>query len=191
MVMVTDLELEPPLEAIIAAAGSWVRIPAEPTLIVGVQVAVEVTCTLGLVVVTTTALAVAQYCNPDGEQDDDDVLAAAAAGNTKSLLVRSRLVTVTISRFAALLLLLLNFDDGGEAEEVIPPGLKVGVMDTEEISCILRFLDLVIGPILVIDTEGLPPPPEGESRLLPEGESKQLLDTEEGLRWPVEFVMIF
>ena len=85
---------------------------------------------------------------------------------------------------------MLYFDDGGEAEEVIPPGLKVGVMDTEEISCILRFLDLVIGPILVIDTEGLPPP-EGESRLPPEGDSKQLLDTEEGLRWPVEFVMIF
>ena len=136
MVMVTDLELEPPLEAIIAAAGSWVRIPAELTFTVGVQVAVEVTCTLGLVVVTTTALAVAQYCNPDGEQDDDDVLAAAAAGNTKSLLVRSRLVTVTISRFAA-------------EEEFV----YAGVIETEDISCIFRFLDLVIGPILVIDTE--------------------------------------
>jgi len=119
MVMVTDLELEPPLEAI--AAGSWVRIPAEP-LTVGVQVAVEVTCTLGLAAaVTTTALAVAQYCKPAAEfwaEQADDVLTAAAPavaaeGNAKSLLVRSRLVTVTISRFAALLLL-----DNDE-----PPGL--------------------------------------------------------------------
>ena len=162
MVMVTDLELEPPVEAMIAAAvGSWVRIPptAEP-LTVGVQVAVEVTCTLGLAAVTTTALAVAQYCNPAPGFEPwilDDVL--AAAGNTKSLVVRSRLVTVTISRFAALLL--LNF-----VGEAVPPGLKVGVIDTEEISCILRFLDLVIGPILVMDTDGLPPDPElGEIRL--------------------------
>ena len=147
MVMVTDLELEPPVEAIIVAAvGSWVRIPP---LTVGVQVAVEVTCTLGLAAVTTTALAVAQYCNPVPGFEPwilDDVL--AAAGNTKSLVVRSRLVTVTISRFAALLL--LNF-----VGEAVPPGLKVGVIDTEEISCILRFLDLVIGPILVMDTDGL------------------------------------
>ena len=144
MVMVTDLELEPPVEAIIAAAvGSWVRIPP---LTVGVQVAVEVTCTLGLAAVTTTALAVAQYCNPPGEPKE--LLAEAAAGNTESFAVRSRLVTVTISRFAALLL--LNF-----VGEAVPPGLKVGVIDTEEISCILRFLDLVIGPILVMDTDGL------------------------------------
>ena len=135
--------------------------------------AVEVTDTLGLAAVTTTALAVAQYCNPPGEPKE--LLAEAAAGNTESFAVRSRLVTVTISRFAALLLL-LNFAKGGL--EPPPPGLKVGVMDTEEISCILRFLDLVIGPIFVIDTDGLPPP--GESRLLPVGEIRQLLET--GLR---------
>ena len=147
--MVTDLELEPPLEAI--AVGSWVRIPATEPLTVGVQVAVEVTCTLGLgVAVTTTALAVAQYCKPAvfWAERQADVLTVAAEGNTKSLLVRSRLVTVTISRFAALLLL--------DANEEEPPGLKVGVIDTEDISCIFRFLDLVIGPILVIDTEPLP-----------------------------------
>ena len=145
--MVTNREFEPPLEVI-------------GPLTVGVHVAVEVTCTegsceMGLVVVTTTALAVAQYCKALWVP----LALLAADGNTKSLLVRSRLVTVTISRFAALLL--LNF-----VGEALPPGLKVGVIDTEEISCILRFLDLVIGPILVMDTDGLPPDPElGESRL--------------------------
>ena len=83
MVIVTDREFEPPLEVI-------------GPLTVGVHVAVEVTCTegkMGLLVVTTTALAVAQYCKA--------LVALAADGNTKSLLVLSRLVTVTISRFAA------------------------------------------------------------------------------------------
>ena len=121
MVMVTDREFEPPLEVI-------------GPLTVGVHVAVEVTCTegkMGLLVVTTTALAVAQYCKV--------LVALAAEGNTKSLLVLSRLVTVTISRFAA-------------EEEFV----YAGVIETEDISCIFLFLDRVIGPILVIDTEPVP-----------------------------------
>ena len=121
MVMVTDREFEPPLEVI-------------GPLTVGVHVAVEVTCTegkMGLLVVTTTALAVAQYCKV--------LVALAAEGNTKSLLVLSRLVTVTISRFAA-------------EEEFV----YAGVIETEDISCIFLFLDLVMGPILVMDTEPVP-----------------------------------
>lgn len=83
--MVTDLEFDPPPLEVIA--------DTEP-LTVGVHVAVEVTCTdeWGFAVVTTTALAVAQYCKAWSE---------AADGNTKSLLVLSRLVTVTISKLAA------------------------------------------------------------------------------------------
>ena len=91
MVMVTDRELDPPLQAI----------EAKP-LTVGVHVAVEVTCTeeWGFAVVTTTALAVAQYCKA--------LVAEAAEGNTKSLLVLSRLVTVTISRLAAELVVVVT-----------------------------------------------------------------------------------
>jgi len=124
--MVTDREFEPPLEVI-------------GPLTVGVHVAVEVTCTegsceMGLVVVTTTALAVAQYCKALWVP-----ALLAADGNTKSLLVLSRLVTVTISRFAA-------------EEEFV----YAGVIETEDISCIFLFLDRVIGPILVMDTEPVP-----------------------------------
>ena len=125
MVMVTDREFEPPLEVI-------------GPLTVGVHVAVEVTCTegkMGLLVVTTTALAVAQYCKALWVP-----ALLAADGNTKSLLVLSRLVTVTISRFAA-------------EEEFV----YAGVIETEDISCIFLFLDRVIGPILVMDTEPVVP----------------------------------
>ena len=56
MVMVTDRELDPPLQAI----------EAKP-LTVGVHVAVEVTCTeeWGFAVVTTTALAVAHLVDDE------------------------------------------------------------------------------------------------------------------------------
>jgi len=75
---------------------------------VGVQVAEGV---------TTTALAVAQYCIAE---------AVEAMGKIEVASLLSRLITVTAV----------------EADEATVGG-----------SCILRFRDLVIGPILVMDTE--------------------------------------
>lgn len=122
----------------------WTKL--DPALPLDTVVQVQVAADAGFL--TTTARAVAQYCKFEPEVD------GAASGNAiaaLSFVVLSRFVTVTISRDAAEV---AGFTGRPEALAIVSLArLKVGVIDTDEsISCIFRFRDLVIGPILVIDT---------------------------------------